>query len=121
MTRVDAFRVFAPGYVKAMSGSDLGSSGGKIGYHSLGKNIEAAANRLGRIIERAYRDVGRDPTRLTVSALSELVATLQLTLLIKCRGLPGGNPPSRCGQAAIDAEAKELVERWIAERGPGAP
>jgi hypothetical protein len=121
LTRVNAFRVFAPGFVNEAKGGTLGSALAKMGYYSLGKNKEATANRLGRIIERAYRVAGRDPSRLTVSALNGLANRLQLKLLITCDGLPGGDPPSRCGQAAIDTEAKELVERWLAERGPTAP
>jgi hypothetical protein len=113
LTRVDALRVFAPGYMKGMSESDLGSSGGQIGL--------VKANRLGRIIERAYREAGRDPARLTVSAMIELTVTLYAALAFRCGDPPGDDPPSRCGQAAIEAEAKVLVEGWIAERGLRAP
>jgi hypothetical protein len=121
LTRVDAFRVFAPGFVEESSHSDLGSSGGKIGYYSLGKDMEATANRLGRFVERAYRENGRDPARLTISAVNELVNMLQMSLLRNCGGLPGGDPPSRCGQAATEVEAKWLVKSWIDGRGPTAP
>lgn len=111
MRPADPFLAVVDKYVSEASKSDFGSAGGRIFYVTLGKHPQRTVRTLATRLRAIVASGGADPRTFSLEQTEAMVTMAQVALLQECKGLPHGDPASRCSSSRMEAVLVNVVRQ----------